>query len=110
VARHPATYEILVAMADTALAQFRSALTAWSSQDLAVADDLARSGHVMDMANERLARELLLLAGPDAVPAALHSLVIGKALDRIADHAAIIGCRVRYLITGDPEHLAAELR
>jgi phosphate transport system protein len=110
VARHRATYEILVAMSDTALAQFRSALSAWSSQDLAVADDLARSGHVMDMANERLARELLLLAGPDAVPAALHSLVIGKALDRIADHAAIIGCRVRYLITGDPEHLAAELR
>jgi phosphate transport system protein len=110
VARHPATYAILVAMADTAVAQYRSALSAWSSQELAVADDLARSGHVMDRANEHLARELLLLNGPDAVPAAMHSLVIGKALDRIADHAAVIGCRVRYLITGDPEHLAAELR
>ena len=44
------------------------------------------------------------------MPAALHSLVIGKALDRIADHASIIGSRLRYLITGDPAHLAAEIR
>ncbi len=110
VRRHDATYAILVRMSDTAVDQYRQALAAWSAQDLALADDLARSGHVMDLANARLAEELLLLDGSDAVPAALHSLVIGKALDRIADHAAIIGCRLRYLITGDPQHLAAELR
>jgi phosphate transport system protein len=110
VERHRSTYAILVSMADVAVSQFRQALAAWSSQDLALADGLARSGHVMDQANAQLARELLLVQGSDAVPAALHSLVIGKSLDRIADHAAIIGCRVRYLITGDPEHLAAELR
>ena len=32
------------------------------------------------------------------------------ALDRIADHSAIIGSRLRYLLTGDPAHLAAEIR
>lgn len=105
-----ATYDILVSMADTAVQQYRSALAAWSSQDLALADEVARSGAVLDLANGQLVRQLLALDGPDAVPAALHSLVIGKALDRIADHAAVIGNRLRYLLTGDPDHLAAELR
>ena len=31
-------------------------------------------------------------------------------LERIGDHAAIIGARLRYLLTGDPDHLAAEVR
>ena len=35
---------------------------------------------------------------------------VGRAIDRIGDHAAIIGARLRYLITGDPDHLAAEVR
>lgn len=110
VRAYGATYDILVTMADTALDQFRQALAAWSSQDLDQADHLARSGAVLDLANARLAHELLALEGPSAVPAALHSLVIGKALDRIADHSAIIGSRLRYLLTGDPGHLAAEIR
>jgi phosphate transport system protein len=104
------TYDILVSMADIAVDLYRQALAAWSSQDLAQADVLARSGPALDLGNEQLARELLRLEGPTAVPAALHSLVIGKALDRIADHAAIIGSRLRYLLTGDPGHLAAEIR
>lgn len=107
---YPATYDILVSMADASIDLFRQALAAWSSQDLALADALANSGTSMDLPNEALVRELLRLEGPDAVPAALHSLVIGKALDRIADHAAIIGSRLRYLLTGDPGHLAAEIR
>ncbi len=107
---YPATYDILLSMADTAVDQFRQALSAWSSQDLDQADHLARSGAALDLANAQLGRELLLLQGPSAVPAALHSLVIGKALDRIADHSVIIGNRLRYLLTGDPGHLAAEIR
>jgi len=110
VKAQPATYDILVSMADTSIELFRMALEAWSGQDLALADRLANSGAALDLPNEALARELLRLDGPDAVPAALHSLVIGKALDRIADHSAIIGCRLRYLLTGDPGHLAAEIR
>ena len=110
VRSYPATYDILVSMADTSVEQFRRALRAWSGQDLALADELARSGAVLDLANTALVRALLDLEGPSAVPAALHSLVIGKALDRIADHSAIIGSRLRYLLTGDPGHLAAEIR
>ena len=104
------TYDILMSMAETSVEQFRDALRAWSSQDLALADQLARSGPVLDHANAQLVRELLLLEGPTAVATALRSLVVGKALDRIADHSAIIGSRLRYQLTGDPDHLAAEIR
>jgi phosphate transport system protein len=110
VQAHAATFDILLSMADTAVDLYRQALAAWSGQDLEAADRLARSGRALDVANEQLTRELLRFDGVAAVPAALHSLVIGKALDRIADHASIIGSRLRYLITGDPKHLAAEIR
>ena len=110
VADHAATYDILLSMADAAVERYREALAAWSTQDLDQADALARRGSALDLPNEALARELLRLEGDDAVATAMHSLVIGKALDRIADHAAIIGWRVRYLLTGDPAHLAAEIR
>ena len=47
---------------------------------------------------------------PDAVAVALVATTAGQAFDRIADHASIMGARLRYLITGDPDHLAAEVR
>jgi phosphate uptake regulator len=40
----------------------------------------------------------------------MHLFVAGQAADRIADHAAIIGARLRYLLTGEAAHLAAEVR
>ena len=30
---------------------------------------------------------------------------VGQAIDRIIDHSAVIGARLRYMITGDPDHL-----
>ena len=110
VRAHEQTYDVLCSMADIAVEQFRLALDAWSRQDFGEADRLARSTRVLDLANDQLTRELLRLDGPTAVPAAIHSLTIGRSLDRIADHAAIIGSRLRYLITGDPGYLAAEVR
>jgi phosphate transport system protein len=104
------TYDILLSMADTAVAQYRVALRAWSAQDLALANDLVASSRVMDSATEQLTRELLRLDGPDALGCALRTMVAGQALDRIADHAAIIGARLRYLLTGDTDHLATEIR
>jgi phosphate uptake regulator len=37
-------------------------------------------------------------------------VLAGRALDRIADHAVIVGERLRYLLTGDPAYLASEIR
>jgi phosphate uptake regulator len=41
---------------------------------------------------------------------AIGIMVAARAADRIADPAAIIGARLRYLITGEAAHLAAEVR
>ena len=103
-------YEILLAMAGTAVSQFRIAVQAWSAQDLGLAEQLARSDRVMDEANGQLTRRLLEMQGPDAIRGALAANTTGRSMDRIADHAAIIGARLRYLITGEPAHLATEIR
>ncbi len=42
------------------------------------------------------------LEGPDAVRIAVGIFTAGRSLERIADHAAIIGARLRYLLTGEP--------
>jgi phosphate uptake regulator len=44
------------------------------------------------------------------VAIAMHLFVASQAADRIADHAAIIGARLRYLLTGEASHLVAEVR
>jgi phosphate transport system protein len=104
------TFDILLSMADSAVGQYRTALRAWSAQDLQLADELARSVRSMDPTTDQLMRELLRLEGPDAVVCAVRTLTAGRALDRIADHASIIGARLRYLLTGNPDHLATEIR
>lgn len=110
VAEHPTIEQILTATSEHAVDQYRLALRAWSSQDAHLVAELEAATHELDPHAARLAAELLRLEGDDAVPVALTSLVIGRALDRIADHAAIIGARLRYLLSGDSDHLAAEVR
>lgn len=109
-ARSDTTYHILVSMADNAIEAFRSALRAWSAQDLGLATELVHRVHTMDIHYEHLMAELLRLRGDDAVAVATNTLIAGRSLERIADHAAIIGARLRYLLTGDPDHLSAEVR
>jgi phosphate transport system protein len=104
----PDGLDILETMADQAITRYRDALRAWATQDLDLATVVA-TAPLDAFAAERLVQALHSFGGPDAVPAALRTMVAGQALDRIADHAAILGARVRYLITGDPAHLAAEV-
>ncbi|MCD9625593.1 phosphate signaling complex protein PhoU [Rhabdothermincola salaria] len=105
----PRSFDILLTMADDALHRFREALRAWSAMDEALAEQVANEVRV-NFSTQQLVESMLSYDGPEAVPAALNTLVAGQALDRITDHAAILGARVRYLITGDPTHLAAEVR
>jgi phosphate uptake regulator len=64
----------------------------------------------MDTYYERLMVELLRLDGPEAVRVAVATFTAGRSIERIGDHAGIIGARLRYLLTGDPAHLNAEVR
>jgi phosphate transport system protein len=103
-------WDILLTVGDEAVELYRTSLRAWSSQDLGLATELASQIRPLDLYYEQLISELQRFEGPDAVRAAMGIFVAGRALERIADHSAIIGARLRYLITGEPAHLAAEVR
>jgi phosphate transport system protein len=103
-------WDILLTVGNEAVELYRTALRAWSAQDLDLATELASQTRGLDLYYERLISELQRLDGPEAVRAAMGVFVAGRALERIADHSAIIGARLRYLITGEPAHLVAEVR
>lgn len=105
----PVAFDIVVTLADHAVSQYRDALRAWSTLDVRLAEQVAAEPQV-PLASRNLVAALLAYDGPDAVMVALRTMVAGQALDRIADHSAVLGARIRYLITGDPDHLAAEVR
>jgi phosphate transport system protein len=105
-----AAWDIVRTLVDVAVEQYRTALRAWAAQDLALATQLVEFPPRLGSFHERLIDELRRLDGPDAARVAVAVFVAGQAADRIADHAAIIGARLRYLITGEPAHLAAEVR
>lgn len=105
-----AAWDIVRTLVDVAVEQYRTALRAWSTQDLDLATRLVEDPPRLDASQRRLVAELQRLQGPDAVASAMGLFVAGQAADRIADHAAIVGARLRYLLTGEAAHLVAEVR
>jgi len=108
--RERTTIALLGRMGDLALTLLRSARDAWVQQDLVVASDLKRRDDVLDGTFRQLVVHLLSQQGPGAPGLVLHAHAAGRNLERIADHAVIIGERVSYMLTGDPSALAAEIR
>ena len=103
------TFEILLAMGDEAHSLYRAATRAWSTRDLSLAISLEQRDEAMDEYNRSLMRGLLGFQGPNAVQAAIQTLLAGRALERIADHSVMIGERLRYMLTGNPESLGREI-
>lgn len=108
--REPLTIGLLSRMADLALSLLTSARAAWLEQDLTVASALKRRDDVLDGTFRDLVAHLLTRQGCGAPSLVLHAHAAGRNLERIADHAVIIGERVSYMVTGDPSALAAEIR
>lgn len=108
VARHPAIYEVLLRLADNVVARFEAVRAGWSAASLGPLERLDEADPLTLFADP-LVQYVLELDGPDAVRAALASLSIGRSFDRIGDHAQIMACRLRYLVTGDPVYLADEV-
>ncbi len=105
-----AMFRTLGEMADVAQCLYRVALDAWSAQDVDAARVLVEQNRVMDCHYARLLEHILGLEGPGSAPLAVSAVLVGRALERIADHTVIVGERLRYLLTGDPVYLAAEVR
>lgn len=110
LSRASRAWDILVTYGDEAVELYRLALRAWSAQDLALATELATVNRELGHYDEALVQELHALHDPDAPRIAIGVFAAGRALERIADHSAIIGARLRYLLTGEPRFLAAEVR
>ena len=108
--REPVTIGLLGRMGDLALRMLASARAVWLDQDLFVASDLKRRDGVLDSTFRELVAHLLSQRGPAAPSLVLHAHAAGRNLERIADHAVIIGERVSYMLTGDPSALVAEIR
>ena len=110
IASNPSTHQMLLDMADAAIDRYRDAMRAWATTDARLAQDLCGTSPLVDNLDARLTDELLALDRSDAAEVAIRTLVAGRSLERIADHAGIIGARLLFLLTGDAEHLANEVR
>jgi phosphate transport system protein len=108
--REPVTIRLLGRMGDLSLSLLSSAREAWLGQDLALAADLKRRDDVLDACYRELVAHLLSQHGSGSSSLVLHAHAAGRNIERIADHAVMIGERVSYLVTGDPSALAAEIR
>ena len=106
----PSIFSLLQALADQAITIYRATIAAWSAADAEVAARLIAAGSPTSELVDRLATHIVGLDGPDAAVIAMRSAQAGQALDRIADHAIVIAARVRYLVTGNPDHLTTEVR
>jgi phosphate transport system protein len=103
-------FDLLAALADLALDHYRLALRAFAAQSVDLAEEVSGGSPEVGLLSDRLVGEVHRLRGDDAVPVAVKAMAAGQALSRIDDHATILGARLRYLFTGDPDHLAAEVR
>lgn len=108
--REATTLSLLGRMGDQAMSMLSAARKAWLEQDLAVAAGLNSRDDSLDECYRALVSHLLSQDGPHAANLALHAHAAGRNIERIADHAVMIGDRVSYLLTGDPSALAAEIR
>lgn len=106
----PEGHVLLCSMAGIAEDRYQLALAAWARMDAAAAGELSRSGGMIEPLQAELVEVLTRATGDDVARLAIVSSSIGRTLDRIVDHTVIIGARVRYLITGEVSHLAAEVR
>lgn len=108
--RELATLSLLGRMGELALDLVRAGRQAWLDQDLVLAADLKRRDDELDTCYRRLVSHLLVHDGPNAGLLVLHAHAAGRNLERIADHAVMVGERVSYLVTGEPSALAAEIK
>lgn len=101
---------LVVSLADAAVNTFHRALDSWARRDLDLATVIVEQGTPWSETVDQIVAALLRLEGPDAGRRAVRTMQAVQSLDRIADHGRVIAARIRYLLTGDPAHLATEVR
>jgi len=89
-------------MALLAQAMVRDVITAFVDGDEKLAREVCRRDDEVDMLNDQIFRELLtyMMQDPGNIARAVSLILIGRYLERIADHATNIGEAVFYLVEG----------
>jgi phosphate transport system protein len=89
-------------MAKIAQAMVRDSLNAFVNRDDALAREVCRRDDEVDSLNHQIFRELLtyMMEDPGTIKRAVALMLVGRHLERIADHATNIGEDVIYLVRG----------
>lgn len=89
-------------MAEMAQEMVRDALNAFVTGDADLARNVCRRDDQVDQLNNQIFRELLtfMMADATTIPRAVDLILVGRHLERIADHATNIGEDVIYMVRG----------
>jgi phosphate transport system protein len=89
-------------MADMAQDMVRDSITAFVNRDANLAIAVCRRDDAVDNLNDQIFRELLtyMMQDPKNIERALDLILVGRHLERIADHATNISEDVIYLVKG----------
>jgi phosphate transport system protein len=89
-------------MAKMAQAMVRDSLNAFVNRDHALAQDVCCRDDAVDSLNHQIFRELLMymMEDPGTIKRAVALMLVGRHLERIADHATNIGEDVIYMARG----------
>lgn len=89
-------------LAGLAQAMVRDSISAFIGGDEKLARDVCRRDDEVDQLNDQIFRELLtyMMQDPGNIARAVGLILIGRHLERIADHATNIGEAVFYLVEG----------
>jgi phosphate transport system protein len=89
-------------MAEMTQAMVRDALNAFVSGDADLARNVCERDDLVDQMNHQIFRELLtyMMEDPETITRAVDLILVGRHLERIADHATNIGEDVIYMVKG----------
>jgi len=89
-------------MAELAQAMVRDAINAFVNGDDVLARDVCQRDDQVDQLNDQVFRELLtyMMQEPGTISRAVDLILVGRHLERIADHATNIGEDVIYMVRG----------
>ena len=99
----------LGALGEAALRSLRMSAQAWSDRDAEAWRKVEESDVAVDDLYIDFLEQVRSHEGPRTGEVAVHSVIAGQALERIADHAVNISQRIRFLVTGEPEGLVGEV-
>ena len=96
-------YVDLPRMAEIAQSMTRDIIRAFLDRDPHLARSVYERDDLVDALNDQIFRELITytVTDPTTIPRAMHLVIIGRCLERIADHATNIAENIIFIETGE---------